>query len=102
MGAQKPQRPPPGHAMLVPRVDADDTQRALDAVKQSIAQLQRTASALQTQLGGLRIVGTGTAPPPGQFKLGDVFQNSAPVAGGFFGWIWVTAGAWKTWGAISP
>ncbi|GMV18568.1 MAG: hypothetical protein AMXMBFR56_67920 [Polyangiaceae bacterium] len=47
----------------------------------------------------------GTAAPvSGTYKVGDKIINTAPTAGGWEGWICVTAGSpgtWKTFGAIS-
>lgn len=75
MGAQRPQRPPPGHSMLLPRVGDDQTQRALDGVKLATQQAQRTAADLATTvderstgrlIGRQILIGTGTyAPTPG-------------------------------------
>ncbi len=44
------------------------------------------------------------APVAGTYRAGDVVHNNAPTAGGFVGWVCVTAGTpgtWKTFGAIS-
>lgn len=44
------------------------------------------------------------APTTGTFNIGDIVYNSAPTAGGYIGWVCVTAGTpgtWKTFGAIS-
>jgi parallel beta-helix repeat protein len=44
------------------------------------------------------------APTTGTYNVGDIFYNSAPTAGGYIGWVCVTAGTpgtWKTFGAIS-
>jgi hypothetical protein len=50
MGARRPQRPPPGHSMLLPRTGADPAgstvQRAFDAVKATVQQVQKTAGDL--------------------------------------------------------
>jgi len=104
MGAQRPQRPPPGHSLLMPRVGDGSTQRALDSVKLTAQQMQKTAAATQTALDALHV--TGTAPPTsGRHKIGDIVWNSAPVAGGFIGWVCVAEGnpgTWKAWGAIVP
>jgi hypothetical protein len=66
MGAKRPQRPAPGHAMLLPRVSDDDTQRALDAVKLTAQQVQKTIAATQAtmadQVGGRLL---GVAPLTG-------------------------------------
>lgn len=69
MGTQRPKRPPPGHAMLLPRVGkdaaADTTQRALDAVKLATQQAQQTAANLATAVderSGGRLLG-----PPQRF-----------------------------------
>ena len=45
-----------------------------------------------------------TAPASGDYLVGDIVYNSAPVAGGFIGFVCTTAGSpgtWKTFGAIS-
>lgn len=47
--------------------------------------------------------GTG-APTTGTWAVGDTVYHSAPTAGGFIGWVCVTAGTpgtWKTFGAVS-
>lgn len=44
------------------------------------------------------------APTAGSWLAGDFFENSAPVAGGFMGWVCVSAGTpgtWKGYGAIA-
>ena len=44
------------------------------------------------------------APSTGTYSVGDIIYNSAPVAGGFIGWVCTTAGTpgtWKTFGVIS-
>lgn len=49
------------------------------------------------------IYGTA-APTSGTYARGDIIINQAPSAGGFIGWVCVSAGTpgtWKTWGAIS-
>lgn len=51
----------------------------------------------------IRTLGTA-APVTGTYKQGDIVYNSAPTAGGFIGFVCVTAGTpgtWKTFGAIS-
>jgi hypothetical protein len=49
--------------------------------------------------------GLGSAAPvSGTYLQGDIIWNSAPVAGGFIGWVCTvggTPGTWKTFGAIS-
>lgn len=48
--------------------------------------------------------GTG-APTTGTWAVGDTVYHSAPTAGGFIGWVCVTAGTpgtWKTFGAVTP
>jgi hypothetical protein len=45
-----------------------------------------------------------SAPTTGTFSVGDIAWNSTPTAGGYVGWVCVTAGTpgtWKTFGAIS-
>src|SRR5689334_8587954 len=46
MGARKPQRPAPGHAMLLPHVGDSQSQRAFQAVQTAAALAQRTAGNL--------------------------------------------------------
>ena len=103
MPTSRPQRPAPGHAMLLPRVGDDQTQRALDSVKVTAAAIQKTAAGLQDQIDGARV--TGTAPPTSGFhERAEIVWNSAPVSGGFIGWVCTAAGTpgtWKTWGPIS-
>jgi hypothetical protein len=44
-------------------------------------------------------------PSSGTHALGEIVFNADPVAGGFIGWVCVTAGTpgtWKSWGAVSP
>jgi hypothetical protein len=44
------------------------------------------------------------APTTGTWAVGDLFYNTAPTAGGYVGFVCVTAGTpgtWKTFGAIS-
>ncbi len=59
MPARRPVRPPPGHAMLLPRVTDDASQRAFDHVKQSVQSAAATTAAVQTQVddqaGGRRL-----------------------------------------------
>lgn len=43
------------------------------------------------------------APTAGDWRVGDFIRNTAPTAGGTFGWVCVTAGrpgTWKTVGTI--
>ena len=43
-------------------------------------------------------------PASGAWNVGDIVYNNAPTAGGYIGWVCVTAGTpgtWKTFGAIS-
>lgn len=63
MPATKPKRPPPGHAIVVPRVDDDDTQRALDRIKVTLGQLQATAAnGPSGRILGVQVLsGSGTA-----------------------------------------
>lgn len=55
--------------------------------------------------GRSAIVGAGTAAPAsGTYDRGAIWLNDLPAAGGFIGWVCVTAGTpgtWKTFGAIS-
>jgi hypothetical protein len=44
------------------------------------------------------------APTTGTWAVGDLMYNTVPTAGGYVGWVCVTAGTpgtWKTFGAIS-
>lgn len=46
----------------------------------------------------------GAVPTSGTWKMGDVRYNPNPAAGGFVGWVCVTAGTpgiWKAFGAIA-
>lgn len=55
-------------------------------------------------IGGKKITSGIDAPTSGTFQLGDICYNSAPVPGGFVGWICVAAGTpgvWATFGPIS-
>lgn len=55
--------------------------------------------------GRSAIVGADTAAPTtGTYDRGAILLNDLPAAGGFVGWVCVTAGSpgtWKTFGAIS-
>ena len=47
---------------------------------------------------------SGAAPTTGTWAQGDVIYNSAPVSGGYAGFICTVAGTpgtWKTYGLIS-
>lgn len=51
------------------------------------------------------LITAAAAPTSGTWSLGALVYNSAPAAGGFIGWVCVTAGTpgtWKGWGAIEP
>jgi hypothetical protein len=72
MPAQKPERPDPGHAMLLPRVGADPAgntvQRAFDAISTAQQQVQRSIAGSPGRLltPPLLLTGTGsTAIPDG-------------------------------------
>lgn len=68
---------------------------------------------LVTELGSIqraipvfsRVLGFGSAiPTDGTWQQGDIIYNEAPTAGGFIGWVCVTAGmpgSWKSFGVIS-
>lgn len=72
------------------------------------------AAWLATELGNIQraipnyghaVIYGDAAPTTGTWGVGDIVFDNAPVAGGFIGWVCVTAGApgtWQTWGAISP
>lgn len=72
--------------------------------------LARIFSAIDQQANGLaegRIAATynaGTAAPTtGSYQRGDRIWNSEPSAGGYIGWVCVTAGTpgtWKGFGTI--
>ena len=51
------------------------------------------------------IAGSATAAPTtGTYAVGDKVENSVPAAGGYIGWVCVTAGTpgtWKGYGLIS-
>lgn len=59
-----------------------------------------------TRRVGGNYIGRGTAAPTrGNFRVGDIVENSTPAAGGNIGWVCTTAGqpgTWKTFGAIAP
>lgn len=94
MGAQKPQRPPPGHAMLLPRTgedpDGTSVQRAFDAVQVTAQQVQKTIAATQdavAAVGGGRLLaiqvltGSGTyVPTPGTTRA--IIEGVACGGGG--------------------
>lgn len=49
-------------------------------------------------------VSAAAAPVSGAHTLGEIIYNSAPISGGYIGWVCTVAGtpgAWKTWGVIS-
>jgi hypothetical protein len=52
----------------------------------------------------LTVIAKGTAiPTDGTWKVGDKIENTNPAAGGYMGWVCVTAGspgAWKGYGII--
>lgn len=51
----------------------------------------------------VRMLGNA-APVSGTWAVGDIIYNTTPTAGGFIGWVCVTAGTpgtWKTFGEIS-
>ena len=53
--------------------------------------------------GRLATAKANAAPSDGTYKRGDIVYNSAPSAGGYVGWICVTAGTpgtWKGFGSI--
>lgn len=64
-----------------------------------------TFQKLVTLQGSLIGPGTaGAAPSSGTHARGEIVLNADPVAGGFVGWVCVTAGTpgtWKSFGAIS-
>jgi hypothetical protein len=52
------------------------------------------------------VAGEGLSPPTsGNFRLGDIWRNTAPKPGGILGWIWVCDDsgkcAWSPYGPIS-
>jgi hypothetical protein len=66
--------------------------------------LNSTQSATALMLGGRFVSVAGAVPASGTYRRGDVLFNGAPSAGGFVGWVCVTAGTpgtWKTFGPIS-
>ena len=57
-----------------------------------------------SKYGSLCLETYGTAAPTvGTWAVGDRVINTAPAAGGWFGWVCITAGTpggWKGWGAV--
>jgi hypothetical protein len=56
--------------------------------------------------GGGRLLRNTASPTNGNYKVGDIIFNSAPVSGGYVGWVCVAYaptpyGTWKTFGLIS-
>lgn len=47
-----------------------------------------------------KILHLSSVPVAGTYNAGDLIYNTAPVVGGYVGWVYV-GGAWKTFGAIS-
>ena len=107
MPAQKPQRPDPGHAMLLPRTGADPAgntvQRAFDAVSTTMQQVQKTVAANESAGGRLlapQLVLTGAGSgtlPAGTCVValdmigqggggGGAINGSAAASGGLSGW----------------
>lgn len=91
MGAKRPQRPDPGHAMLLPRVGkdagADATQRALDAVKLATQQGATTAASLASTVassseGRLLAVQILTGAGPGALNALTHRVHVRMIAGG--------------------
>lgn len=59
---------------------------------------------VDTELKKLQHLKASTEPTTGTYILGDIVYNSNPVAGGYIGWVCVTAGTpgtWKSFGQIS-
>lgn len=95
MGAQAPQRPDPGHAMLLPRVAVGGapnsaqqaTQRAFDAVQATVQQIQKAAGVASAVGGALLAVRTFTAsgdysPSPGTTRVRLRMQAPGGPGGG--------------------
>lgn len=63
------------------------------------------ATYISNQIAGQPVQTTGSAIPiSGTWSVGDVVWNTAPISGGYAGWICITAGTpgtWKTFGLIS-
>jgi hypothetical protein len=56
-------------------------------------------------LGGNYVMYSTAYPTTGTWAVGDKVINTAPVAGGYEGWVCTTAGTsgtWKTFGPITP
>jgi len=70
----------------------------------SIADVSETGSTIYYKELQQGIGYGGAAPTSGTYERGDIVWDSTPSAGGFMGWVCVTAGTpgtWKTFGAIS-
>jgi len=109
MPAHKPVRPAPGTATVLPSPEDEIVQRCLDRLELVIGQLQARLSGLSTIDGVVQfaanIRGTGSAampPTTNGSRFGEIVLNADPVAGGFIGWVWVSPGTWKSFGAITP
>ena len=53
---------------------------------------------------GNKVTKGSAIPLMGTWGIGDICYNTAPIAGGFIGWVCITAGTpgtWKTFGAIT-
>ena len=62
-------------------------------------------SIIQFRVGGKAHTYGPSIPAAGTWGVGDIAYNTAPTAGGFVGWVCVTAGTpgtWKGFGTIAP
>ena len=63
------------------------------------------ATATGWTAGSVARLNSTAAPVAGTWAVGDIVFNTAPTAGGFIGWVCVTAGTpgtWKQFGAVVP
>lgn len=57
-----------------------------------------------TRIPNIGFMQGASAPASGDYEVGDIVWNSAPVAGGNIGWVCIVAGSpgtWKEWGVIN-
>lgn len=76
-----------------------------ERVVEAIRALQNQLNALSEGSGAAYHGALSAAPTAGTWARGDWVKNSAPSAGGTFGWVCVTAGTpgtWKAFGTIAP
>lgn len=80
--------------------------KIVSAPKQGVVSFSNyNASGAMVDYENLVVINRASAAPvSGTYAVGSIVYNSAPTAGGFIGWVCVTAGTpgtWKTFGAIS-